>query len=204
MRRLVIAIDCDDVLIPSSSRIIERYNHRFGTTIGLDSMYREGDTWQADSYEAAISRVDMLLRDDRILDDLVPDEKTIRSINLLASAHELHLVTGRQTYMSASTDYLLETYFKGCFTSIEHTNYIASAQSAEVKRSKGDVCEAIKADILVDDHISHGVDVLARGVKRVILFGDYAWNQPDDIADGIVRCFDWDSTVNEINIIANE
>ncbi len=203
-KRLVIAIDCDDVLIDSSERIVERYNAKYGTAIDLSHMYRQDSDWGAGSHEKAIDRMNELMLDDRILDDLVPNDETIRSVHALASQHELHLVTGRQTYLEPSTRALLETYFQGCFTSVEHTNYIASASSTEPRRSKGEVCAKIHADILIDDHVKHGKNVLNHGVREVLLFGDYPWNQMDDFTPGITRCRDWNEVLQNIETISNE
>lgn len=40
MRRLVIAIDCDDVLVPTAGAIVSDYNTRFGTQLEPKHMYR--------------------------------------------------------------------------------------------------------------------------------------------------------------------
>ncbi len=204
MRKLIIAIDCDDVLIDSSARIVERYNAKYGTSIDASHMYREDLDWGAGSHEAAIERMNTLLEEDRILDSLIPSEETISAVRALASQHELHLVTGRQTYLEPSTRALLDTYFSGCFTSIEHTNYIASAASLEPRRSKGEVCAQLRADILIDDHVSHGKSVLSHGVREVLLFGDYAWNKTDDDIPGITRCHNWQEVLQNVETIGSE
>lgn len=204
MKRLIIAIDCDDVLIDSSDRIVERYNAKYGASIDASHMYRQDLDWGAGSHEAAIDRMNSLMLDDRILDDLVPSEATINAVRALASQHELHLVTGRQTYLEPSTRALLDAYFPGCFTSVEHTNYIASASSPEPRRSKGEVCAQIHANILIDDHVKHGKNVLNHGVREVLLFGDYPWNQTDDDTPGITRCHDWQEVLQNIETLSHE
>jgi len=38
-RRLIIAVDCDDVLVPTARHIIDDYNERFGTQVGFEHFY---------------------------------------------------------------------------------------------------------------------------------------------------------------------
>lgn len=205
MRRLVLAFDCDDVLVRTSNIIVEKYNRLYGTSVELDAFYRRGDTWQAESNDEAIRRVDAILRAGTI-DEIIPDMEAVRALNHLSTAHELHLVTGRQDYMEPATLRLLDTYFPGCFTGVEHTNYITVADSGYRRRSKGEVCSQIGADVLIDDHVVHGESVLAAGVGEVIVFGDYPWNNSLELPTGMRRCLRWfgdGGVVKEIERIAS-
>lgn len=200
MRRLVLAFDCDDVLVRTSNIIVEKYNRLYGTSVELDAFYRKGDTWQAESNDEAIRRVDAILRGGTI-DEIIPDMEAVSALNHLSTAHELHLVTGRQDYMEPATLRLLDTYFPGCFTSVEHTNYITVADSGYRRRSKGEVCSQIGADVLID-----GESVLAAGVGEVIVFGDYPWNNSFELPTGMSRCLSWfgdGGVVKEIERIAS-
>lgn len=204
MKNLVIAIDCDDVLVDSSGRIVDAYNKKYKTSIDLDAMYNPNPAaWQASSIEEAIQRFDVLLAEDGILNELLPSEQAVEAVRRLAEDHELHLVTGRQDYLEPFTHQLVHEYFPNLFKSIEHTNYIASEDSKSVRRKKSEVCKLINADILVDDHIAHLDDVLTNGLKEVILFGDYPWNREVALPSGAVRCTDWDMTLREIERIAS-
>lgn len=198
-RRLVIAIDCDDVLINTSALIIERYNQKYGTSVTLeDDAYNNESSWQADNNEMAIKRVDTILRDERLLRDAVPLPGAVDAIKRLASHHDLHIVTGRQTYMEEETYHLMARWFDGCFQSLEMTNYIAAAESSALRRSKGEVCKKLGADILVDDHLGHIQSVLDSGLKEVIIFGNYPWNQVADLQPGTTRCRDWSEVLGEV------
>lgn len=205
MKRLVLAFDCDDVLVHTSSVIVARYNRLYRTSFGLDAFYRKGDTWQASSHEEAIQRIDGILREGTI-NEIGPDEETIRAINLLANVHELHLVTGRQDYMEPATMKLLDMHFPGCFSTVEHTNYVTVPDSNYIQRTKGDVCRQIGANVLVDDHVVHGESVLAAGINEVIVFGDYPWNRSVELSKGMVRCLNWfgdHGVIGEIERIAS-
>lgn len=201
MRRLVIAIDCDDVLMPTAEAILDDYNERFGTHVGFEHFYDTTDSslhiWGVKSRDEAIGRVAEFLHSERH-DNIVPDAEAIRAIPLLAAQHELHLVSGRMDSLKPATERMLQTHFPGFFKSIEHTNFITPLGSKLIRRSKGDLCKAINADILIDDHPHHGNSALAADIGRVILFGDYAWNKLSILPNNMVHCRDWPKVIAEV------
>lgn len=198
VRRLVIAFDCDDVLIPTAEPIVKNYNSRFGTHLQLHHLYSHDDLepWGAATYDEAIGRVfDFLRTEEHAL--IAPHADTIKAIYDLAKDHELHVVTGRPSFLKIITKDALDTHFPGCFKSIEHTNYITLSTDTEVKRTKSDVCRTLGADILVDDHVAHADDVLSAGLKAIV-FGNYPWNRRAVLPEGMVRCEDWTSVKEAI------
>lgn len=204
-RRLVIAIDCDDVLVPTAQAIIDDYNERFGTGVGFEHFYDTTDAsldvWGVESRDEAIERVAQFLHSDKHA-AITPHPETVLAIKSLAAQHELHLVSGRVDSLKPVTERLLQTHFPDCFKTIEHTNFIAPLGSKVVRRSKGDICKAVSADMLIDDHPHHGNSALAAAVETVILFGDYAWNQLGALPKGMVHCKDWTSAIREIEAYA--
>jgi len=198
--RLIIAIDCDDVLIPTAEAIIAAYNRDYGTNLQLKDFYSTArhEAWGTNDEKVAIDRVGLFLRSEEHA-RIKPDLEAIAAVGRLALKHELHLVTGRSDYLESITKAMLGRYFPECFTSIEHTNYFEGQR----KRSKGEVCAQLKADVLIDDHIAHGESVLASGLKEVIVFGDYPWNQAQSLPQGMTRCADWQVTEEEIGRISH-
>lgn len=198
-RRLVIAVDCDDVLLPTAEAIIANYNRRFGTNVTLADMYKPAtsETWGTDSDDVAIERVNEFLRSDEHA-RLRPTASAIAGVKELASQHELHLITGRADFLKAVTRQMLDEHFPDCFTSIEHTNYILPSTSTAVRRSKGDVCAIINATVLIDDHLVHGAAALDANLEKVIVFGDYPWNSDVGLSEGMVCCEDWDAVIQEV------
>lgn len=197
-KRLVIAVDCDDVLMPTAERIVTAYNRDYGTHLQLEHFYSPAtlDTWGTDNDQVAIERVGRFLRSSEFA-GLEPYPEAILAIQKFAANHELHLVTGRPDYLEPVTRKTLDQYFPGCFMSVEHTSYYEGKN----KRSKGEVCAKLNADVLVDDHIAHGMSVLESGLQAVIVFGQYAWNQ-GNILPGMTRCADWLFVESEIDRIA--
>jgi 5'(3')-deoxyribonucleotidase len=204
-RRLTIAIDCDDVLVPTARHIIDDYNERFGTQVGFEHFYDMTDAtldvWGVESREEAVKRVADFLYSDKH-SKIKPDSEAILAIKKLAVEHELHLVSGRIDALKPVTEQMLKKYFPNCFRTVEHTNFIAQKETKLVSRSKGDICRVIGADILIDDHPHHAESALAANVSKVILFGEYAWNRLDVMPQRVVHCKDWSRAVEEVNVHA--
>lgn len=203
---LVIAVDCDDVLVETLPQVVKDYNAEHGTQLRLEHMYRNleevADAFGVGTEQEAIQRLHKMYRQEGYYEALRPIEGAVDAIQRLAQKHELHVVTGRQSFLEAATKHTLDTYFPGIFTSVEHTNYYNDKnETTLVQRSKGEVCRVIRADILIDDHITHGEEVLAAGVKKVILFGEYPWNNGDSLSSGMIRCRDWQVVLNQIEKI---
>ncbi len=198
-KRLVIAVDCDDVLVLTSAEAINNYKHLYGTNLLLDSLYSEAEmaTWGTNDENVAKKRIwDYLMSAD--FASIRPTQPAIDAIKSLAGRHELHLVTGRSEDLAEVTQFTLEEYFAGCFESVEHTNFIVRSADTSKSRSKGEVCAAIGADILIDDHVVHAESVVNAGVAKVLLFGDYAWNRSNNLPYGVERCTDWGSVLRAV------
>ncbi len=208
MKRLVIAIDCDDVLTDTLPHVVRDYNKLYGTQVELKHMYNElQDTLEVFGVKAAqevIRRLHSLYRTDGYYQRLPLISGAQDAVTRLARSHELHIVTGRQSFLEAATRETADHHFPGMFNSIVHTNYYQDEDEKDaVHRSKGDVCNDIGADILIDDHIAHALSVLEKGVGTVLLFGEYPWNSGKKLQSGIVRCLDWGDVERNVNQIAN-
>lgn len=197
MRKLIIAIDCDDVLVPTAPWIIDRYNKTYDTDVHISDFYsKDCMIWGTATFDEAAKRVGALLLEEEY-GTIEPFSDAIEVVQRLSKVHELHLVTGRARYLEPVTLVMIEKTFPDFFQTIQHIGYFEGA-----KKNKGDVCKELGADVLVDDHIVHLRDVLLAGVKEVILFGDYPWNQQSKLQGKSTRCADWWSVEKEISEIA--
>lgn len=198
-RRLTIGVDCDDVLISTAEAIVNNYNSRFDTQLTLADMYRPArlESWGTADQDMAIERVNEFLRSEEHA-SLAPDAEAVVAIRAIAEVHDLHVITGRASFLELVTRHMLDTYFEGCFKSVAHTNYITVSTNTALRRSKGEVAAALGADLLVDDHIPHGTNVLEAGVEGVLVFGNYPWNQYEELPPGMTRCENWDVVIREI------
>lgn len=194
MKRLVVAIDCDDVIIPSTEHIVAEYNCRFTTSVPLVSAHDGKDpNWQASREEIA-KRIYEIQQSDAYR-KTSPFQDAVESCKKLASVHELHLVTARPESLLDVTRTMVNEYFPKVFTSIEHVG---------LGGDKGKMCKAIGADVLVDDNVKHLESARRSGISNLLWFGDYEWNQSEQEPAGVLRCINWAAVVQQIEHIANE
>jgi len=192
MRKLIIAVDCDDVLVRTTPFFVDAYNRKYGTKVTLAKAHEGDDIWQTDR-ETLNGRFSELMNTDEYR-TLAPSAEEISVLTALAKDHELHVITARRPHEREHTQRTLDTYLPGVFTSLELVGFTGS---------KGGVTENLKADVLIDDNVRHLQDAIQHGlpVRGAILYGDYPWNTAAE--DGIVRCHTWEEVKAEIDHLAN-
>ncbi len=183
-RRLVIAIDCDDVLLNATEFIVDTYNRLYDTKVQLVNAHTsKSNEWGAERGEVLRRIFD--IQHSSEYKAIKPRKDAINSLARLAKEHELHLVTARPTEISDVTEAMIEQCFEGCFTEVNHVGLDAS---------KGEVCERIHADIMIDDNIRHLVDAYEHGVRTLVWFGDYPWHESQRVQATLLvvyKCLDW-------------
>lgn len=187
MGRLVVAVDIDDVLLESGAAIIADYNRRFGTRLLPGDYYGQHDlsAWGNVDPTTAIQRVEEYVQSVTFI-NREPMRSVADSLRHLAERYELHAVTGRGDLVRDATNVWLEQYFPAVFVSANFSNMY----DAQKRRSKGEICVEMGASFLIDDHIPHAKSAADHGLK-VVLYGDYPWNQTDELPQGVVRAKDW-------------
>lgn len=204
MRRLVIAIDCDDVLLPSSEAIVTYYNREYGTDVHVDNFYeRNPGQWGVESLDDVYERIRLYFQSDAFPKEVKPFDDAIEAVRLLSTNHELHLVTGRGPAVEAVTHAMVDSYFNGQFVSVEHTGAYLRGDGTMGRRTKGEVCAAIGADMLIDDNLDHARSVLESGIETVLLYGQYAWTKKEELA-GAIRCETWSDILMQIERLERE
>ena len=193
MKRLVIAIDCDDVLIHTTEFVANIYNQLYGTHVALRSAHdSRNPEWAADR-DTVLSRIAEIQHMPEY-GAIKPDTNTIKVVERLSGKHELHMVTARHDEVLDVTETMIDMYFAGAFTSINHTG----------DSSKGDMCSALSADIMVDDSLKHLITARDCGVQWRVWFGSYPWQAgADDVTAYTSRARDWLDVEREIERIAN-
>lgn len=194
MKRLIIAIDCDDVLLHATEYVVATYNETHGTNVQLEHAHMSrNDEWQAER-EEVFRRLADIQRSDGYA-QIAPLEETIQAIRELSGHHELHLVTARGEDVIDVTRAMIDEYFPGCFTTINHVG---------PDKSKGEMCAALHADVLIDDGLQHLTTARGCGVVHRIWFGDYPWQADDGSGAGTFRARNWAEVEAEIARIAGE
>jgi len=61
---------------------------------------------------------------------------------------------------------------------------------ASIARTKGELCQELGADYIIDDQLKHCVGAAKLGLKA-LLFGNYLWNQNGSLPENVQRVDDW-------------
>lgn len=192
-RRLVIVVDCDDVLIHTTKYLVDTYNDQYGTQVPLAHAYDSGyDAWAAEKPVVLQRFVEMQMAPAHA--EILPRADAIEAVKTLAQQHELHLVTARLADVDHVTRAMVDEYFPECFASINHVG---------VDYSKGAVCKDLGADVIIDDNFKHVVAGREHGVGLPIWFGQYPWQREHDVQEiNGVRCSEWGEVVREVTRFA--
>lgn len=194
MKRLVIAVDCDDVLIDTTVKLVEVYNERHGTQVKLSEAFMSNNLdWGAPYDEVFLRFVDIYKSDS--FRGVKPSSEAIEASERLAKDHELHLVTARSRHMEPVTKKMLEDYFPGMFATVSHV---------EERGNKGSVCQSLGAGVLIDDSAKHLATASTYGIGNLIWFGEHPWNTADTLTiSGVKRAMNWHEVEAEIERIVN-
>ena len=196
MRRLIIAIDCDDVLVQTTPFFVDAYNAQYGTKVQLAEAHIESyDVWNAD--RPLLEERLAALMDTDAYRLLTPTREAIEVLKELAKYHELHVVTARREHEREFTRQMLDRELAGVFTSMEFVGFTGS---------KGEVCKRIGAAVLIDDNARHLHDAVKNGlsVDGAILFGDYAWSIVDELNVGMKQIATWNNVKIAVDELANK
>jgi uncharacterized HAD superfamily protein len=196
MKRLVIAVDCDDVLVRTTPFFVDAYNKKYGTNATLaEARNAYAPSWQGDPDEV-VARWGTLTEESEYK-LLVPDSEEAKILKQLAEVHELHLVTARKADEREYTQDMLNRELPGVFTSMEFVGWAGS---------KGEVSKRIGADVLIDDSASHLHDAIRNGLPTngALLFGKYPWNEAESAHEDVTHCHDWVAVKNVIDTLAED
>ncbi|TAH33629.1 hypothetical protein EYC58_00685 [Candidatus Saccharibacteria bacterium] len=194
MKRLVIAIDCDDVLVSGTEHVISSYNKTYGTQVRIEHAHQsDNPEWETDRDEV-FRRIHAIQQSDEYA-LITPDQETIQVVEALAGQHDLYVVSARHRKVLGVTQTMLDRYFPGCFKGIEHVGD---------ERTKGEVCDQLGAQVMIDDNIKNLLSAQEAGVEKLIWYGDYPWQNYDEWAEGVSRCLSWGDIKREIDELARQ
>ena len=198
VKRLIIAVDRDDVIVASALAILKYYHETYGIEVLPAEAYsNDPRIWGVTHADERIERITEYLKTVEY-QQLPPIRDAISALRKLKKHHEIHLVTGRVDFLRAPTLAWLDEHFPDVFASTEFTNFIVTAENKHITRSKAEVCNQLAADIFIEDHPHHAQLVADTGVQ-VLLFGDYPWNRDVELTSpNITRVKDWDLVLEYI------
>lgn len=175
----VIAIDIDEVLVPFFSTLNRYYTYKTGKRPRLPAKFAYH---YAPLFNITEEESTELVKEFYTTDfhkSMKPIVGAKRAIHELAQNHTLIAVTGRQTYARDATEELLLEHFAGDIQDIIYCDHFTTNA-----RRKGEVCNSISADLLVDDSHASCMECLELSIPAANFIGKpmYPWCVESDIA----------------------
>lgn len=170
-----IALDLDEVLVPMLSHLnvhYERqYNRKVKTPLSKATEYNFATIFDITPREAQWLVYSFYSSDEHKKIQALPGTK--ETVLLWKSlGYDLYIITSRQTYSRRYTyEVVTKNFGKDVFTDIIYCN---SHSLLGDKIEKGDICDALGIDMLIDDNISNVCD-LPKCTRGVLFTGP-----PDD------------------------
>ena len=172
MKKKVIGLDLDDVLVDCNSALQSFHNARYGTRLTREDIttYSLGEMWGC-SREEAGRRIDEFF-DSPEHDTISPVPGAVDAVRELQQKCTVIVVTGRPKSASRQTRALLAKNYP---TLVDSIHFAGSHFGREGEMTKGDLCRTFGVEMFVDD-AAHFAEDVASVVERVLLF-DTPWNR---------------------------
>lgn len=194
----MIATDIDEVLFPFVDEFAVWHNTEYGTELKTrDFVSYEFSGVLEVSVKEAVHRVHTFFGAEHSHLAVPPLGEAQEAIARLEKQYEIVAITARHPQFEDPTVQYLLQHFGGVITDIallgRHDTGI------DILRTKAEVCHELGAIALVDDSITHVAECARTGIQG-ILFGDYPWNQADELPNGVVRYENWDGVLEHFGV----
>ncbi|HSX15227.1 MAG TPA: hypothetical protein VLF40_00365 [Candidatus Saccharimonadales bacterium] len=190
MAKPVIAVDIDNVLSLTGASFIAFSNQMFGTSLTLADYSEDWQTmWGVPAEE--IDRRAQVMIDQHMRLGYEPVPHVLESLTKLREQYTLVALTSRKKMLEPETRPWVEQHCPGMFQDIVFAGFWDDPTVANSHTlTKGELYTKLGARYAIDDQPKHCQAAAAVGVDA-ILFGDYPWNQADELPSGVTRCNDW-------------
>jgi uncharacterized HAD superfamily protein len=182
----VIAVDIDDVIYPLVPNLIEYLDteHKVKLT---DQDFKDYDlkkVWAGGPIEAA-----------KIFEGykeksgvhIAPLTGAREALQRLSQNYDIIVLTSRDVSNSDRTNSWIAHHFPETFKDV---HLLGNKHDSPTFREKSEVSRELGVFCLIDDNLRHVLETNTAGIKT-ILFGDYPWNQANELPSGVTRVKNW-------------
>lgn len=190
MTKPIIAIDIDDVLADYSAEFAVSSNRLWGTELTVDDYHEDWMKVWGIGFEEVLERGKALF-EDRIHERLNRKDGAAEVLTELGTDFDLMILTARGDSTKAATlEWFARHYPMIDHGSITFANLWANPEPGMVNRTKGDIAKRLGVAYIIDDQLKHCLAAAEHGIEA-LLFGDYRWNQADELPQGVTRVENW-------------
>ena len=175
--KLKVAVDVDEVLghfVPQLNKYVaDVYGERY--EVCHYGVYDFKHIWGVDQDES--NRRGHAFFESRHFVEIPAVDGALSTLQRVQGCCNLEVVTSRQHVIEDDTRQWLGAHFSGVFDDVHFGNHFAMNGTS---RKKSEICDAIGADVLIDDNLAYAADCAQAGM-RVLLFdfrGEYPWSKP--------------------------
>lgn len=195
-----IAVDIDDVLSATAEGFAAFSDKKWGGTHNPEQWQEAWDKFWDVPREEAIKRAEVFHNSDAV-SGYRHYEQALPVLKRLKETHRLIVLTSRKVVLKGYTNAWLDKYFPDIFDEIHYAGIWDSDHSIDHKlnQSKAEICRQIGGDYLIDDQLKHCIAAANAGIEA-LLFGNYKWNQTDELPKDVTRVSDWGEVARYFNI----
>lgn len=191
MKKPIIAIDIDDVLANNAKAFVEYTNQKWGMSLS-PSDYDEhwSKVWQVDNEETERRATEF--HESGVMSLYEHDRTAFEVLSNLRRDYKLTILTSRRIQTKEITIEWISKYYGDIFDSesIYFSGIWEKIHDRSIHQTKTEKATEIGVDFLIDDQLKHCLSFAESG-KNAVLFGDYSWNQIDQLPNNVMRCVDW-------------
>jgi 5'(3')-deoxyribonucleotidase len=181
-----IAVDIDEVLFPMVSDLIEYVDKQHSVKLTPEQFikYNLEDIWHGGPLEGAV--VFDAYKDQSGI-EVAPVEGAVEALGVLSVKYDVIVMTSRDIEVEEKTKNWLNYQFPEIFKEV---HLLGNSRDSITWRTKDEVSQELGVSYLIDDHLYHVLRTSKLGIKS-LLFGDYPWNQTDELPEGVRRVKNW-------------
>ena len=182
----IIAVDIDEVIFPMVEDLI-RYVDRSHSvkltpqefvTYSLEDIWQGGPVEGSQVFEAYKAQFSV---------EVAPVKGAAEALGKLSVRYEVIIMTSRDVVVEEKTRRWLDHHFPEIFKQV---HLLGNKKDSQIYREKAGVCQELGVYCLIDDSLRPILETNQVGIKT-LLFGDYPWNQADELPEGVIRVKDW-------------
>jgi len=194
-----IAIDLDEVLGEVVGELLKWHNETKETrwTLGEVTKYRFSDCFDITRDEEKETVLEFWASGR--LKNLPVVAGAREAVAELARNHQLFVVTARVEKLRDVTQNWLDRYFPNMFQKVVFANQY---MSDEVGLAKGDICQELGCEVLIDDNTTNIESGWNKSLKLIIF--NRPWNIYHRLPPSVMRVNNWNEIVQAINKIAKQ
>jgi uncharacterized HAD superfamily protein len=190
----VIAVDIDEVMFPMVPDLISYLDREHSVRLSQADFikYNLEEIWKGDPAEA-LELFESYKNQVGI--EVAPIKGAAEALHKLSLKYDVIVMTARDIKVEDITRSWLNHHFPELFKEV---HLLGNRKDSVSYRNKAEVCKELGVFCLIDDSLKHVIETNAAGIKT-ILFGDYPWNQIDELPSGVIRVEDWQGVLEYLD-----